>query len=78
MAVQHQQIDASNYDNQREAILDHLKRIGTITQLEALRYYGVGRLSARIKQLRERGHEIATHQDDPTDYAEYELIETND
>jgi hypothetical protein len=38
--------------NQNEYILAHLKAYGKITQGEATDYYGVTRLSARIKDLR--------------------------
>jgi hypothetical protein len=34
--------------------------VGALTQLEALRKYGVGRLAARILNLRQDGHAIET------------------
>ena len=40
-------------------ILNHLKH-GPITAVEALNSYGCFRLAARIKDLREDGHEIET------------------
>jgi len=38
---------------QKEAILDHLKKRGSITRDEAFELYGVYRLSARIGEIRE-------------------------
>jgi hypothetical protein len=44
--------------SQNEAILRHLKAGGSITPLEALRYFDCMRLGARIHDLRELGHNI--------------------
>ena len=44
---------------QTRAILAHL-RIKTITAFEALELYGCFRLAARIKDLRDEGHDIHT------------------
>lgn len=44
---------------QAENILNHLKT-SPITPLEALEHYGCFRLAARIKELREDGHDIKT------------------
>lgn len=44
--------------SQNARILAHLKNGGRITSLEALNQFGCLRLSARIKDLRDRGHEI--------------------
>jgi hypothetical protein len=41
-------------------ILEHLKVHGSITQDEAKELYAVGRLSARILNLKEDGHDIKT------------------
>lgn len=41
-------------------ILDHLKKYGSITSMEAFQYYGITRLSARIKELRDKGYNIVT------------------
>ena len=43
---------------QLDKLRDHLKRGKTITQLEALQKYGIGRLSARILDLKEEGMAI--------------------
>lgn len=46
---------------QADAILAHLKRTGPITAIDALNKYGVFRLAARNRELRERGEKITTH-----------------
>jgi len=45
---------------QNEKILRHLQDFGSITTMEAFTEYGCTRLSARIKDLRDDGHEIRT------------------
>lgn len=62
---------------QKEQVLRHLKNEDTITPLTALGKYGIGRLAARVRELREEGHPIKTEQDDPNDFATYKLKETN-
>ena len=49
-----------NVVTQNNEILNHLKESKTITALEALQFFGCLRLAARIKNLRDDGHEIAT------------------
>ena len=44
----------------KEKIRKHLARKGSITPLEALFVYRVGRLAPRIQELREEGIEIDT------------------
>lgn len=46
--------------SQCDDILAHLKT-GPISAMEALNRYGCFRLAARIKDLREQGYEIETH-----------------
>ena len=46
-------------NSQNARILSHL-RIKSITPLEALKYAGTLRLSARIYELRDAGHDIVT------------------
>lgn len=46
--------------NQNQAILKHLKKHRKITPLEALRLYGVFRLSGRVLELRQAGNRIKT------------------
>lgn len=43
---------------QNDQILRHLKRGGTITQLDAMRLYGITRLASRIRDLKDDGHKI--------------------
>lgn len=41
-------------------VLDHLKKHGTITSMEAIENYGATRLSAIIFNLRKQGYNIDT------------------
>ena len=43
---------------QNEKVLRHLKEIGSITSWEAIREYGITRLSAKIYDLRKQGYDI--------------------
>jgi hypothetical protein len=45
---------------QKTQILEHLKRVGHITSLEGIRYYGAMRTQARINDLRNEGYNIRT------------------
>ena len=45
---------------QNEKVLNHLQNRGSITSMEAYDSYGITRLSARIKNLRDEGHNIAS------------------
>lgn len=46
--------------NQRETILEHITRFGTISPLEARHVYGIERLASRIDELRQFGTDIDT------------------
>ena len=46
--------------NKTEKVLEHLKRYGTITSLEAIKLYNATRLSDIIYRLRKRGISIDT------------------
>ena len=46
--------------SQREKILSHLNRGWPITAADALNKYGCFRLAARIKELRQAGHDITS------------------
>lgn len=61
--------------SQQIAILNHLKRYGGITPLEALERYQCFRLAARINDLRGVGHRIETKIINKNDkkFAQYEL-----
>jgi hypothetical protein len=61
---------------QRETVLEHLRRRGTITSYEALLVYKLPRLAARIGELREEGFDIVSeHKRDLAGarYVEYRL-----
>ena len=45
---------------QCERIMEYIKTHGSITQAEAFNYLGVGRLAARVSDLRNRGTKITT------------------
>ncbi len=68
--------------SQRLRIMQHLRKYGSITSLEALTLYGIMRLSSRVSELRKRGELIATvtkkgynKYGEPIHYAEYRLRE---
>ena len=46
--------------NDRELILMHMQKYGSITHDEAAEEYGIKRLSARICELRDMGYHIKT------------------
>jgi len=46
--------------NQTDAVLLHIKTIGPIDPMTALRQYGVMRLAARVQDLRDAGMRIKT------------------
>lgn len=47
-------------ESQNKAILKHLEAGNTITAIDALKMFGCFRLSARIFDLKEMGHDIAS------------------
>lgn len=62
--------------SQNQKILKHLKSKKTITPMEALLFYQVYRLAARIKDLRDKGHKIHTEikvDENAIRYARYTL-----
>ena len=61
--------------SQCQQILSHLKK-RPITPIEALQNYGCFRLAARVADLRDQGHQIATDiiQDGDKRYASYRLV----
>ena len=61
-------------------LLNHFNKYGSITSMEAFEYYGITRLSARIKDLRDLGYNVVTLMIDGTNrygesvrYAKYIL-----
>jgi len=53
-------LNAGRYTSQQKNILNHLKKVGSITPLDALEQYGCFRLAAVIFNLRADGHKIKT------------------
>lgn len=45
---------------QNDMILEHFRQIGSITAAEAMQKYGIGRLAARIADLRKAGYKIVS------------------
>ena len=45
---------------QCEKVLDYMTKAGSITQFEAMQYFGCARLASRINDLRHMGHDIVT------------------
>lgn len=68
--------------NKTNAVLKHLKVMGSITSMEAFELYGATRLSAIIFSLRKKGYNIETNDGTCIDrfghrcnFAKYTLIE---
>lgn len=69
-----------NLTTQRKQILEHLKKHGKITSMEAIELFGCTRLSGRIHDLRAEGYTILTEMTEgktrsghPCRYATYYL-----
>ena len=45
---------------QSDIVLRHLEDYGSITQMDAIRDYGIMRLASRVNDLRREGHPIIT------------------
>lgn len=62
-------------ESQNNSILEHLKNIGSITPLEALKLYGCFRLGARCYDLKKMGFNIKTEivKDNGKHFAKYSL-----
>ena len=60
---------------QKEQVLNHLKKNGSITTMVAFNRYQITRLSARIWELRKDGYEITTENEarKGKTYARYRL-----
>lgn len=70
---------------QCEKVLRHLRELGTITPMDAIREYGCLRLGARICDLRRDGHQIKSkivtgrnRFGEVTHYAEYSLEDSDE
>ena len=46
--------------NQRQRIIDYIKKFGSITSKDAYNDLGITQLATRIKELKERGYESKT------------------
>jgi hypothetical protein len=44
--------------SQKEKVLRHLKEIGSLTPIDALKEYSIMRLSSRIYELKDEGYNI--------------------
>ena len=53
-------IKPPNAHTQRADVLRHLQTLGGLTQAQAAQLYRIGRLAARVGELREDGHNITT------------------
>lgn len=51
-------MNGGEYMTQNDRILNHMKEFGNITQLEALKEYGIMRLASRINNLKNCGYAI--------------------
>lgn len=60
---------------QTETILAHLQAGGSITQRDAIHEYGIYRLAARVRDLREAGYDVQTvmEGDSKKEWARYSL-----
>lgn len=65
---------------QTQRVLRHLEDYGSITQMDAMKDYGIMRLAARVDELRKAGHPIITERvegrnryNEKTRYARYRL-----
>lgn len=66
---------------QKQIVLAHIKRLGSISPSEAFRDYQITRLAARILDLKKDGHEIVSemrvHPVTGVKYARYTLAHTD-
>ncbi|WP_103021492.1 helix-turn-helix domain-containing protein [Salinibacter altiplanensis] len=59
--------------SQKDRALWHMKEVGELDRKVALDEYGIGRLAARIRDLRDQGYRIDSHQDEDG-IAHYSLV----
>ena len=48
---------------QAERVLEHMRKYGSITSLEAINEYGILRLASRISDLRRKGYHVDSKMD---------------
>ena len=72
-------INATNYKNQKEIILAHIKEYGNISTLEGYEKYKIMRVGSVINMLRKEGYNIITkmeyNRDKTKRFARYYLKE---
>ena len=68
--------------NQKQLVLRHIRKFGSITPAEAVYNYSIFRLAARISDLKKDGYKIESKMvksvnrfNEPVRYAEYRLEE---
>ena len=61
-------------ESQNIKLLNHLRNHKRIQPMTALRHLGIYRLAARIKDLRDSGHEIITDRVGEKRIAQYTLV----
>ena len=66
---------------QKDRILRHLNDKGSITALEAMKEYGIMRLTSRVCELKDQGYEIRSEfissknrYNEPVSFSKYTLI----
>jgi len=66
---------------QKDRIIRHLKDKGTITALEAMKEYGIMRLTSRVSELKDEGYLIRSEfissknrYDEPVSFSKYSLL----
>ena len=69
---------------QCDMVIRHLKEVGRITSLDAIKEYGILRLASRIADLKRQGYKIKSFTEAYTNrygqkvhYSVYELIKEN-
>ena len=67
---------------QKQRIIRHLNDKGSITALEAMKEYGIMRLTSRVSELKDEGYKIRSEfvssmnrYNEPVSFSKYSLIE---
>ena len=67
---------------QKDRIIRHLNDKGSITALEAMKEYGIMRLTSRISELKDEGYNIRSEfvsaknrYNEPVSFSKYSLVE---
>jgi len=61
--------------SQKDRVINHIRRYGSITPMQAFKQYGITCLAERVRDARDSGHKIATEwvKKGKTRYAKYRL-----